>query len=390
MDFTLGGMHMPYIIATPGGFTVTKVVLATRNQGKVRELQAMLAGLDVEVLGLDAFPHIGEIEETGETFEENARIKAKAVSEATGLVAVADDSGLAVDALDGAPGVRSARYSGEDATDEKNNAKLLEAMKDVPDGKRGCKFISCVAAFAPGGMELVFQGVWFGRLEREPKGTGGFGYDPLFFDPELSLTAAEMAPEQKNERSHRGRAVREMIKYFPSFLREAGKDAARTPEQREERAKYYGVKGWLKFMSLATMIGAPLFAARIVVRNLTFLNSLGQPGGPSADVAQALTKWVAMEGALAAGIGVALFLAGLKLNKRASGAVFFAKLSWLAVPVASALQYVALGFMDFPAEHLEKAQTAITSGALPGLAVATLFVTYLTFSRRVKVTYEDC
>lgn len=368
---------------------MTKVVLATRNQGKVRELQAMLAGLDVEVLGLDAFPHIGEIEETGETFEDNARIKAKAVSDATGLVAVADDSGLSVDALDGAPGVRSARYSGESATDETNNAKLLEAMKDVPDGKRGCKFVSCVAAYAPGGMELVFQGVWFGRLEREPKGTGGFGYDPLFFDPELSLTAAEMTPEQKNERSHRGRAVREMIKCFPSYLREAAKDAARTPEQREEYARYFGVKGWLKFVSMAMMMGAPLFAARIVVRNLTFLNSLGQPGGPPADVAQALSKWLAMEGALAAGIGITLLLAGLKLSKRARGAVFFSKLSWLAVPVASALQYVAVGFMGFPAEHLEQTQAAITGGALPGLIVASAFVTYLTFSRRVKVTYED-
>ena len=123
---------------------MSKVVLATRNQGKIKELQAMLEGKGIEVLGLDAFPQVGEIEETGETFEENAVLKAKTVSEATGLIALADDSGLSVEALAGAPGVRSARYSGEGATDASNNAKLLEALADVPEGKRACHFISCV------------------------------------------------------------------------------------------------------------------------------------------------------------------------------------------------------------------------------------------------------
>ena len=196
---------------------MTRIVLATRNLGKVRELQAMLAGHGIEVVGLDQFPQIGDIEETGETFEENARLKARAVSQATGLMALADDSGLSVDALNGEPGVRSARYSGEGATDASNNKKLLAAMKDVSADKRGCMFISAVVAHAPDGHELVFQGVWSGRVATEPKGEGGFGYDPLFYDSELKLTAAQMSPEQKNERSHRGRAMRELMKYFPAF-----------------------------------------------------------------------------------------------------------------------------------------------------------------------------
>jgi len=195
-----------------------RIVLATRNQGKVRELQAMLAGLDIEVLGLDRFPEIGEIAETGETFEENARIKAQTVSAATGLAALADDSGLAVDALDGAPGVYSARYSGVNATDAKNNEKLLTAMKDIPDTARGCRFVSVVAAIAPDGRELLFRGEWPGRLARAPRGHNGFGYDPLFLDPETGLSAAEMSPEQKNERSHRGRAMRQAVKHLADFL----------------------------------------------------------------------------------------------------------------------------------------------------------------------------
>jgi len=195
-----------------------RIVLATRNQGKVRELQAMLAGLDIEVLGLTRFPEIGDIPETGDTFEENARIKARAVSLATGLVALADDSGLAVDALGGAPGVYSARYSGENATDAANNEKLLTAMKDVPDALRGCRFVSVVAVLAPNGQELLFRGEWPGMLAHEPVGRNGFGYDPLFLDPEIGLSAAQMSPEQKNERSHRGRAMRQAVKRLPEFL----------------------------------------------------------------------------------------------------------------------------------------------------------------------------
>ncbi len=199
------------------------IVLATGNTGKVRELSAMLQELQpgLTVLGLKDFPDIGDIPETGETFEENARIKALAVARITGHVAVADDSGLSVDALNGAPGVYSARYSGEDATDEKNVVKLLDAMKEVPDPWRGCHFACVMLAATPGGQELVGEGKWLGRVAHAPSGDGGFGYDPVFFDEELGLTAAQMDPQVKNARSHRGQALRELLRGWPEFWRRA-------------------------------------------------------------------------------------------------------------------------------------------------------------------------
>lgn len=199
------------------------IVLATGNAGKIRELSAMLAELtpNVRVLGLKDFPQIGEIPETGATFEDNARIKALAVARATGLVAVADDSGLAVDALSGAPGVYSARYSGEGATDEKNVAKLLEAMKDVVDPWRGCHFACVMLAATPGGRELIGHGVWPGRVTHAPMGDGGFGYDPVFLDEDLALTAAQLDPQVKNSRSHRGHALRDLMQGWPEFWKQA-------------------------------------------------------------------------------------------------------------------------------------------------------------------------
>jgi XTP/dITP diphosphohydrolase len=193
------------------------VVLATRNKGKIAELHALLAGLGPQVVGLAEFPDIGEIPETGTTFLENARIKARAVCQATGLVSLADDSGLCVDALDGAPGVYSARYSGEDATDAANNAKLLAALADVPEARRTCRFVSVVVAVAPDGRELTAEGVWEGRVTTSPAGQGGFGYDPLFFDPTAGLTAAELSPEAKNARSHRGKALANLVKNWAEF-----------------------------------------------------------------------------------------------------------------------------------------------------------------------------
>lgn len=195
------------------------IVLATGNAGKIRELSAMLKELQpgVTVLGLKDFPEIGDIPETGATFEENARIKARAVALATGLPAVADDSGLAVDALDGAPGVYSARYSGADATDEKNVVKLLDAMKDVPDERRGCHFACVMLASTPGGQELVGRGRWMGRVAHSPVGSMGFGYDPVFFDEELGMTAAQMEATVKNARSHRGLALRDLLRGWPEF-----------------------------------------------------------------------------------------------------------------------------------------------------------------------------
>lgn len=196
------------------------VVLATRNQGKIAELRALLRPFGLEVIGLDAFESMEDVEETGVTFEENARLKALAVSAATGLTAVADDSGLEVDALNGAPGVFSARYSQEKdapATDARNMDKLLAALALVPDERRTARFRCCMAACSPGGGALVAQGAWEGRIARAKIGENGFGYDPLFFDPQIGLTAAQMTPEQKNARSHRAKAVLGLLESWPEF-----------------------------------------------------------------------------------------------------------------------------------------------------------------------------
>jgi XTP/dITP diphosphohydrolase len=195
------------------------IVLATGNKGKIRELSEMLGASHPEltVLGLKDFPDIGEIPETGETFEENALIKARAVCAATGLVAVADDSGLVVDGLGGAPGVYSARYSGEGATDASNLSKVLAELECVPDSRRTARFMCVMAACAPNGVTLVAEGSWEGRIIKEPMGDNGFGYDPVFWDDELGCTAAQMAPEIKNGRSHRGRALRALMAEWDGF-----------------------------------------------------------------------------------------------------------------------------------------------------------------------------
>ncbi|MGE4504399.1 MAG: XTP/dITP diphosphatase [Desulfovibrionaceae bacterium] len=201
---------------------MTAVVLATRNKGKIREISALLQDWGIEVRGLDQYPEIGEIPETGETFEENARIKAEAVSRATGLVALADDSGLAVDALSGAPGVYSARYAGEEATDVENNAKLLDALADVPDEGRGARFVCVMVAMAPDGTSIEARGEWPGVIARQTRGPGGFGYDPLFLVPGTGKTSAELAPEDKNSRSHRGKALAALRDIWQPFWKQVG------------------------------------------------------------------------------------------------------------------------------------------------------------------------
>ena len=197
------------------------IVLATGNKGKLVELRAMLAEHDIDVRGLDEFPDIGEIVESGATFEENALIKARAVCSVTGMIAVADDSGLAVDALSGAPGVHSARYSGEGATDASNNIKLLKALECVPEDKRTARFVCVMAAVAPNGAILTTRGEWPGTVLASPRGAGGFGYDPLFLDPVAGLTAAEMQPADKNTVSHRGRALKALMARWPDFWKKA-------------------------------------------------------------------------------------------------------------------------------------------------------------------------
>lgn len=204
--------------------TCERVVLATGNAGKVRELAGPLAALGVEVLGLGSFPGVGNIEENGDSFEANALIKARAVAAHTGLVSIADDSGLEVDALHGAPGIHSARYADDweflagESRDERNIRKLLHALRDVPEAERGCRFVCCMAvAFPPacGGREWTVRGAWEGRLLTAPRGSNGFGYDPVFLDAELGRSAAELSREEKMARSHRGRAVRALLASWP-------------------------------------------------------------------------------------------------------------------------------------------------------------------------------
>jgi XTP/dITP diphosphohydrolase len=186
-----------------------KIVLASDNAGKIREIQALLSGLDVEILPQSRFVQAGA-EETGLSFVENAILKARHAARASGLPAIADDSGLEVDALGGAPGVFSARYAGPGADDAANNAKLLRELEGVEDAARTARF-RCVVAYlrhAEDPSPLIAEGVWEGRIMRELRGGGGFGYDPLFFVPEEGRASAELAPEHKNCLSHRGKALR--------------------------------------------------------------------------------------------------------------------------------------------------------------------------------------
>ena len=183
-----------------------RYVVATNNQGKLIEFQRILEPLGIELVSLRDIGLKIEVEETGTTFMENARLKAQAVMQASGLPAIADDSGLCVDALGSAPGVYSARYSGEHATDEANNRKLLDAMQGIEQPKRTAQFVSAICCCFPNGDRLETEGVCPGWVGFEPRGNGGFGYDPLFMT-ELG-SYAEITPEQKDAISHRGKALR--------------------------------------------------------------------------------------------------------------------------------------------------------------------------------------
>ena len=191
--------------------TPKKVVMASGNAGKLREIRRLLDGLGVQVVAQSELG-VGDADETGTTFAENSLLKARHAAEATGLPAIADDSGLAVDALDGRPGVYSARYAGVDATDDENIDKLLAELAGVSDEKRGAAF-HCVATFVmPGEPDaVVAEGIWRGRLLTARRGEGGFGYDPIFLDPQSGLSSAQLTQEQKNARSHRGQALRALV-----------------------------------------------------------------------------------------------------------------------------------------------------------------------------------
>ena len=197
-----------------------KVVLASRNKKKIRELETFLSEIssDITVLSLDDIGFHDEIVEDGDSFAANSKIKAL-VPARLGYIGVADDSGLEVDALGGEPGVYSARYSGEGATDEKNNAKLLKALENVPDDKRTARFRTVITCEFPDGREIVCDGVCEGRILREPRGADGFGYDPLFFYEPFGKTFAELSSDEKNSVSHRGRAMREFLSEFAKTIK---------------------------------------------------------------------------------------------------------------------------------------------------------------------------
>jgi len=186
---------------------VRRLVLASGNRAKLAELRRLLAGLDVEVVPYSEVSDEPLPEETGETFEENAALKARAAAEVSGLPALADDSGLCVEALNGAPGVRSARFAGEGASYEQLVAKLLEAIAAVPPGRRGARFVCAVAAASPDGAVELVRGECAGRIAEAPRGKSGFGYDPVFVPEGDRRTFAQMSPEEKDAVSHRGRAL---------------------------------------------------------------------------------------------------------------------------------------------------------------------------------------
>jgi len=196
-----------------------EVVIATRNSGKLREIRAILAPLELKILSLRDFPEIPEIIEDGQTFEENAVKKAAAVARQTGRMAIADDSGLAVDALQGRPGVFSSRYAGERATDAERYQKLLKEMTGTPQGKRGASFICAIAVASPKGKTESVEGQCRGEIAFAPKGSHGFGYDPVFYLPERGKTMAELEPEVKNRISHRAQALEKLKQVLPKFLK---------------------------------------------------------------------------------------------------------------------------------------------------------------------------
>ena len=189
-----------------------KIVLASGNKGKVKELAGLLSGLGIEVLPQSEF-NLKEVAETGTTFVENAIIKARHAAKQTGLPAIADDSGLAVYSLGGEPGVYSARYSGDQATDQSNIIKLLDAMTDVPKDKRQAKFL-CVLVYmrhSDDPTPIICQGEWVGEITTEQQGENGFGYDPIFWVKQQNCSSAQLSPEQKNILSHRGKALKLLL-----------------------------------------------------------------------------------------------------------------------------------------------------------------------------------
>jgi XTP/dITP diphosphohydrolase len=199
---------------------VKRIVLATRNEAKRAELERMLVGLPVEVRSLRDYPDLPPLPEDGDTYEANARSKALTVARHLNEVALADDSGLEVDYLEGRPGVHSARFLGEDATDEDRNREVLRLLEGVPPENRTARYRAVVAVAFPDGRVYTFEGTCEGAIALEPRGTGGFGYDPIFYVPELDRTVAELTPQEKDLISHRGQAMRKAREFLLGVLGE--------------------------------------------------------------------------------------------------------------------------------------------------------------------------
>ncbi|WP_251549445.1 XTP/dITP diphosphatase [Neobacillus muris] len=198
-----------------------EVIIATKNPGKAREFEHIFAPRGIQVRTLLDFPEIPEVEETGSTFEENAILKAETISKALNRMVIGDDSGLVVDALDGRPGIFSARYAGEPKNDQNNTNKLLSELQDVPEEKRTARFYCALAAAIPGRETFTVSGTCEGRILEDPRGTNGFGYDPVFFVPEQGVAMAELSSDEKNKISHRANALKKLDAVLDSLLERA-------------------------------------------------------------------------------------------------------------------------------------------------------------------------
>lgn len=195
-----------------------KIIIATNNPGKVKDFQTIFEPKGIQVKSLADFPEIPEVEETGSTFEENALLKATAVAEYLGISVLADDSGLEVDALDGEPGVYSARYAGTNKNDRENYLKVLQQLENVPDEKRTARFVCVLAVVQPTGDKLTVRGTCEGTIAHQPVGENGFGYDPIFLVGEKGKTMAQLSNVEKSEISHRGNAIKQLTKKWDELF----------------------------------------------------------------------------------------------------------------------------------------------------------------------------